>query len=375
MSPHSTVMPAGSRFVDRNVSESKQSAIDFVPRDADHVAVAASPPKSLVAIAHFSSRVSRLLHRLRLDCRKHFRFAWSRTRGAIKGPRMSSLQQYFHARSVVARALSAGLHTREAELPDSIPICIIPSLAGRAAGDAIIAEIDQDGFAFPMQRIDSVLFSSREQKLPRYRHQLHVVLRNNRLCVRKRFSRPSLSSGGIRLWLWGLLGYHFFTEAAALLRLENVPFVPRLRDLDVRTRTVWIDFINGDDMKKHVAGFGFPVHDLHLASERFTTDLWKAQENAQIEGFARFFAAYRPQIAETVLEMQRRGVFPQDIKLGNIIVGKNTRRLYWIDLERVHLSCGQPRQDWTDRLYREIDRWFGTELTSSVQIDPGFKAA
>lgn len=314
------------------------------------------------------SNLSRRMLRLRFECRKRLHRWIDFARRAITPPGVSSFRQYVGARGELRRSRFSGWNSDGAEIPDLLAASLIPSVAGQNPAEQVIAEVDQDGFAFALHPADAELFGGREQKLPRLRYELRIVVRNGRVCMRKRFTRPRLRNG-LRAWFWGLLGYHFFTETAALLRLRGVPFVPMLREVDRSTRTLWMDFIHADDMKKLVAQSGMPIHDLHLTDGgALKPDVHKLQTEAQIESFRQSFAQYRPEVVESVREMGRRGVFPLDIKLGNVLIGKNSGHLYWVDFERAHLSFGRPAAELVDAQHREINRWFGTDMVTSATI-------
>ena len=115
----------------------------------------------------------------------------------------------------------------------------------------MLAEIDEEGFAFAVNPEDRPVFNKREKSRPRPMHKLEMVLHDGRICVRKRFRGPTRGMtrfGRIRLTLadqakrhaWAALGIWFYVEAAALLRIAPLPFVPKLRGLDIgATRSSW----------------------------------------------------------------------------------------------------------------------------------------
>ena len=73
------------------------------------------------------------------------------------------------------------------EPPDAVTPVEIPSVAELGPGDRVLAEIDQDGFAFAEHPADEPFFNRRTEKFPRLRYRLHVVLYRGRVCVRKQF--------------------------------------------------------------------------------------------------------------------------------------------------------------------------------------------
>ena len=141
----------------------------------------------------------------------------------------------------------------------------------------MLAEIDEEGFAFAVNPEDRPIFNKREKGRPRPMHKLEVVLHDGRICVRKRFRGPTRGMtrfGRIKLTLadqakrhaWSALGIWFYVEAAALLRMASLPFVPKLRGLDVRRHEVFMDYLPGDSLRQLAAAQGQPVYDVDVAA-------------------------------------------------------------------------------------------------------------
>lgn len=263
-----------------------------------------------------------------------------------------------------ARAALAGLPAAP-DGDDAVRPRDVPSAAS-AAGDRVLAEIDHDGFAFPAVPGDSPFLPARAARLPRLGNLLDLVLVDGRVCVRKRFRAPALRAVwggqlriGAREWAlrkaWHLAGVHFYTEVAALLRLRDLPFVPRLRRVDLRRRTLWIDCLDAASLRHQAASAGEPVHDRDLppGAARQGEDALGRREARLLEAVAG--AGWRAEVAAMVREMNRRGVVPLDLKLGNLMRGRRTGRLYWIDLETARLAS-QPGFDAARALQDEILR-------------------
>jgi hypothetical protein len=272
------------------------------------------------------------------------------------------------AKSEVHAALREG-PTALADAPaldDAVPPATIPSVAAGWRHDRVLAEIDQDGFAFAVDPMDEPFFNRRAEKRPRQQNRLDVALLDGRVCVRKRFRSYRL---GARRWgdrripardwvhrsVWVSLGFYMYTEAAALLRLRDLPFVPKLRNVDVAGRTLYIDYVPGDSLRDHAARTGAAVHDVDVHKDGELRGLSPQKlERREVELLDRAGAGdFRREIAEMARQINARGVAPLDIKLGNFIRGARTGRLYWCDFEICRLGS-QPRWEADLALQRDL---------------------
>lgn len=259
------------------------------------------------------------------------------------------------ARAEVNAALRDGALAPSRPLPDALPIAAIPSIAAGRGEDRVLAEIDQDGFAFAVDPRDEAYFNRREHRAERQQNLVDVTLLDGRVCIRKRFrgfragarrwgDRPVPASERARRAVWVNLGLYMYTEAAALLRLQDLPFIPRLRAIDVADRAIYVDFVNGESLRSIAGRGGAPVHDQDLARDpelsRLSSRELERREVALLE--EAIGPGFRREIAFMVREVNARGVAPLDIKLGNFIRGLATGRLYWIDFEISRLAS-QPR--------------------------------
>ena len=122
-------------------------------------------------------------------------------------------------------------------LPDALPAQSIPSVAGGRYEDRVLAEIDQDGYAFAAERIDEPYFNRRAHRRPRQMNLIDIALVDGHVCVRKRFrgfrvgarrwgDRPVPPSEWAYRSLWVSLGFFLYSEAAALLRMHDLPSSP-----------------------------------------------------------------------------------------------------------------------------------------------------
>lgn len=259
---------------------------------------------------------------------------------------------------------SGGIVPAAPDLDDALDPEVIPSVARGQREDRLLAEIDQDGFAFALDPIDRPFFDRRAHRRRRPQNSLHIALVDGRVCIRKQFRPLTL---GARRWgsrtvppiewvrrkIWAGAGLFLYNEAAALLRLHDLPFVPRLRRIDVEDRVIYVDCVAGDSLRHRAAERGAPVHDHDLAADAALGQLTAAEldrrEVALLDA-AGTGGDFRREIAAMAREINARGVAPLDIKLGNFIRGSATGRLYWIDFEISRLSS-QPR--WDEDLARQ----------------------
>lgn len=260
---------------------------------------------------------------------------------------LEGLKNLLTSRAEALEGLARGL-AGAPDVEDAVRPGDVPSVATRGAGDRVLAEIDHDGFAFAASAEDAPFFEGRAARLPRLGNLLDVVLEGGRVCVRKRFRAPSpraILTGRVRVtpreWAlrtaWDLAGVHFYGEVAALLRLRDLPFVPRLRRVDARARTLWIDYLAADSLRHEAARAGEPVHDADLppGMPRGEGELDRREARLLDAASGR---DWRAGVAAMAREINRRGVAPLDVKLGNFLRGRRSGRLYWIDFERSRLD-------------------------------------
>lgn len=293
----------------------------------------------------------------------------------------TGLHNLWHARTeVLEKHAHAGISDAP-PISDAIDPVTIPSVATRGTGDRVLAEIDQDGFAFATAPEDVAFFDRRTTRRPRQQNQLHLVLHDGRVCVRKRFQRPKVAARihgnrpvPIRRWaarsFWVTVKLLFYTEAAALLRLRHLPFVPKLRALDATTQTLYIDFVAGDTLRAIAARNSTVAYDPDAPIDlRFAHVPETEAERREIELLdPDTLKECCAQIATMAHDLGRAGVAPLDIKAGNFLRGATTGRLYWIDFEMSRLGS-QP--NWHGNLElsrRTLLDVFGPELEPYVSL-------
>ncbi|MGE5049369.1 MAG: hypothetical protein ACM3PC_12410, partial [Deltaproteobacteria bacterium] len=158
---------------------------------------------------------------------------------------------------------------------DALEPRAIPSVAAGCLEDRILAEVDQDGFAFATSPLDAPFFDRRARRTPRQQNLVDIALVDGTVCIRKRYRGMRL---GARRWgtqripwrqrlqrcVWASLGMYLYSEAAALLRLQDLPFVPRLRRVDFADGSLYVDYVAGDNLRALAAKTGAAVHDTDL---------------------------------------------------------------------------------------------------------------
>jgi len=257
----------------------------------------------------------------------------------------NGLANLLRVRAEVNSALSVngGGALSTGPLADAMSAESVPSVKAGKRYDRILAEIDQDGFAFALDPLDAPFFEKRRQRNPRNLNLVDIVLLEGRVCIRKRYrnfrsgalqwGRPISLRHRVRRRVWNYLGLFLYSEAAVLLRLSDLPFVPKLRAIDLVDGAIYVDYLHGETLRQAAAGTGAAIYDQDLAGlNRLSSRELERREAALLEqaGAGRNF---RREIAEMTRQINVRGVAPLDIKLGNFIRGATTGRLYWIDFE------------------------------------------
>jgi len=263
------------------------------------------------------------------------------------------------AKAEVDAALWAGAGVVPAAPPlaDELPPMLVPSVARGSLEDRVLAEIDQDGFAFAVDPLDAQFFNRRPRRARRQQNLVDIALVDGRVCIRKRvrglcFGARQWGDRPVPAWewmyrrVWTSLGLYLYTEAAALLRLRDLPFVPRLRAIDFGEHALYIDYVQGENLRNVAAQAGAAVHDGDVKRDpelsRLCARDLERREVRLLEGAGG--GDFRREISAMAGGINARGVAPLDIKLGNFIRGARTGRLYWIDFEIARLQS-QPRWD------------------------------
>jgi hypothetical protein len=206
---------------------------------------------------------------------------------------------------------------------DMLPVSFIPSFALGDWRDRVLAEIDQDGFAFAVDPLDAEVFNSKPAMTARKHHRIQIVLRAGRVSLRK--APVNKPCGNILDRVFAFLKWEFYIETAALLRLQGLGCVPTVRRIDVRERAIEMDYIWGRDLRQILAD-GAQEIPYEEISRSFSV-LAARESRDEIWG----------QVAEVVAKIVGRGVIPRDVHAANFVLGRRSRRLYMVDFDLVYL--------------------------------------
>jgi len=277
------------------------------------------------------------------------------------------------ALSVNGNVLSTG------PLADALPPERIPSVRAGKRHDRVLAEIDQDGFTFAVDPLDAPFFDKRATRNPRNLNLLDIVLLEGRVCIRKRYrnfrsgalqwGKPVPMRERLRRAVWTSLGLFLYSEAAVLLRLSDLPFVPKLRAIDLVDGAIYMDYVSGETLREEAALSGAAVYDQDVAGGGLNRLSGRELERREVELLERSGAGgnFRREIIDMIQQINARGVAPLDIKLGNFIRGSTTGRLYWIDFEFARI---QTQPQWEEGLrwqYETLDDLFDLGRTDDAR--------
>jgi len=289
----------------------------------------------------------------------------------------NGLANLVRVRAEVTSALSVndGNVLSTGPLADALPPTRIPSVKAGKKHDRVLAEIDQDGFIFAVDPLDTPFFNKRAQRNPRNLNLLDIVLLEGRVCIRKRyrnFRRGALQWGKpvpakLRLQrrIWNSLGLFLYSEAAVLLRLSDLSFVPKLRAIDLVDGAIYLDYVSGETLREEASRSGAAVYDQDVSGEQgggLRRLSARELERREVELLERSGAgaSFRREIPEMVRQINARGVAPLDIKLGNFIRGSTTGRLYWIDFEFARIQTQPQWEEGLRQQHETLENLLGT---------------
>jgi hypothetical protein len=244
-------------------------------------------------------------------------------------PSLPGVVKCLLARAKVHAALRQGvLRVNVPPAADALPAELLPSSARLGTADRVLGELDQDGFAVAVAPEDVPFFNRRRCKLARFRYRLHVVLRAGAVWLRKQFTPKRLRVDPLE-WLWNQLGLRFYASAAAHLELRGLPCVPTIREIDCRSRTIYMDYIWGQNLRHHLSRDGSRVHDLDIRGDAVLSRLSDEERNRrEINLYADELARdFGPRVKEVILAINWRGVAVPDVKPGNVLLGGRTGAL------------------------------------------------
>jgi hypothetical protein len=247
---------------------------------------------------------------------------------------------YLLARLEVSNALRMKRIADEQDCEDLLPSRLVPSVARAGCRDRVLAEIDQDGFVFACDACDMGLFNTRDIMIPRKHHRVQIVLAGESVRLRK----SNIRGGGSFARVSKYLQLDFYLEAAALLRLHKLAFVPTVRRIDPGQGIIEMDYIWGQDLRQVFAGGASEI-----------------QYDRVFEIFRDLGARHGEisrQIAELLSEAIACGVIPRDVHPANFVQARRSRKLYMVDFNFSHL---RPIPGW--RFHRRsLERAVGQPL-------------
>jgi glycosyltransferase involved in cell wall biosynthesis len=319
----------------------------------------------------------RMQSTLTVECRERIGDLWRMAKRLFRIRYCFGLRSYLVARAEVRRAVRRGaVWCNESPSPASVPPSEISSTLTTGTGDRVLAEIDQDGYAFAVDPADAPIFNRRSRKVRRTLYRLDIVLRGGTVCFRKQF-RPIPLRLGLSRWFWGWLGMPFYNSVAAYLRLQGLSFVPNIKEIDFGSRSIYMDWVFGENLKQHISHSGAAIFELDLAADPQLSGLSEVEKQTrQSRLFAETYGhIFDAEIEQMVRAMLEHGVAPIDVKPGNIVWGSRTGRLYWVDFESARLRSQPCWDDASHELLRRLSQSLGLRSKSAGEAGNRAKAA
>jgi len=192
-------------------------------------------------------------------------------------------------------------------------------------GEAVLAEIDQDGFflrKYPLN-ID-VPLADESSFLKRHKYKISLVALPSGLAIKKEYHHNYIT---------------FANELTALKTLGGTCNAPSLRKIDFDRNILYISYIPGMTLRDMIAGSGARILDRH---NKISRDHQRESDNQRwLKRVAEGKKYVRQVIDESMIdliydkvsEIHSHGVCLYDIKYGNILVEEKTKEPYFVDFE------------------------------------------
>ena len=194
--------------------------------------------------------------------------------------------------------------------------------------ELVIGKIDQDGrLAGHFGDLPGLETITETGFVPRKKYKLDVVLIEDYVLVRKRF---------------GVHKAQFLQEAATLIKLTGKANVPALFRVDVKNRQLYLNFIPGLTMRDLLAQAGIVIRDTDVQRDTTLQPLSPVQRAAAVRERAtqaiksHFSVDFLEKVETQLKAIHAQGIVNLDIKVGNVIVGKNNTP-YFIDFENTQI--------------------------------------
>ena len=196
----------------------------------------------------------------------------------------------------------------------------------RDQGEAVIADIDQDGLLLSrFGPIDSLPTASKQDFIARGRFTLQIVARDDKVLLRKQYRGNRLS---------------FLSEIAALHRLASAGCnVPAIANLDFDGLSITMSYIAGRTLEEMLGQHGAVVRTRDIRNDAYFSSLSSEQivESYPREGKRHLDSVVAPQFIEDlhseVKRIHQAGVELYDIKYGNVIIEGKTGKPFLVDFE------------------------------------------
>lgn len=190
----------------------------------------------------------------------------------------------------------------------------------------VIAEVDHDGFLLSsFGAIEGVPTVKREQFLPRRRFTLEIVAVGQYVGVKKYYAGNKVA---------------FVNEIQALHKLALAGCnVPAIMEVDFDSLTLTTSYIQGVVIREELAKKGAVLRDRDVDNDPAYTGLSTKQKRLKrIEQGKRFLHDVIDEkqiedLFDQLRKIHKAGLILKDIKYGNIIIEKNSGRLYLIDFD------------------------------------------
>ena len=142
------------------------------------------------------------------------------------------------------------------------------------------------------------------------------------ICTRKQFPQRR-SSNPLRQFRSEL---GFWVEAAALLRLQGLPYVPRVVRIEPENTAITMEYIRGENLRT-------------ILQVRSNDRKYESLEHTFVEALEKAGPAIASKVGRMLLGLLQRGVAPRDVNAANFILARSSGRLYVVDF---HLSWLRP---------------------------------
>lgn len=187
---------------------------------------------------------------------------------------------------------------------------------------AVLGEFNQDGFLITPNYSHDLLSPQEFPGERRRWRRLELISRNDALCVRKTFPH-SMENSALSKFVCAL---DYWTEAAALIRLQGLPFVPVLLEVNSAELSVTMEYLAGDNLR-------------NLLGQKHARQRYDTLDHTFEESVTEAGPATGRQVAAMLEALLSRGVAPRDLHPANFVRRTRSGQLCVVDF---HLSWLRP---------------------------------